>query len=101
MAIQICVRTAFGEVPKKALIRRCCLIHRKNSSTCHLARYNSAMVSAGSEKSFVTKVSFFPVAGSWNRTRRSYVGYAFAVSRPVRTTVWSQIGPVLRSTGWE
>jgi hypothetical protein len=26
-AIQICDLTAFSEVPKKTLIRRCCLIH--------------------------------------------------------------------------
>jgi len=26
MAIQICVFSAFSEVPKNALIRRCCLI---------------------------------------------------------------------------
>ncbi len=26
-AIQMCVFTAFSEVPKKALMRRCCLIH--------------------------------------------------------------------------
>ena len=32
MAIQIWVFTAFSEVPKNALIRRCCLIHLKNSS---------------------------------------------------------------------
>ena len=33
--IHICVLTAFSLVPKKALMRRCCLIHLKNSSTCH------------------------------------------------------------------
>jgi hypothetical protein len=31
MAIQICVFTAFSEVPKNALMRRCCLIHLKKS----------------------------------------------------------------------
>src|SRR6516165_9035417 len=34
MAIQIWVFTAFSEVPKNALMRRCCLIHLKNNSTC-------------------------------------------------------------------
>jgi hypothetical protein len=29
-------RTAFSDCPQKDLTRRCCLIHLKNSSTCHL-----------------------------------------------------------------
>ena len=33
MAVQIWVLTAFSEVPKKVLMRRCCLIHLKNNST--------------------------------------------------------------------
>src|SRR5665647_2309486 len=33
-AHQICVFTAFSLVPRKRLMRRCCLIHLKNSSTC-------------------------------------------------------------------
>ena len=33
-AIQIRLLTLLGEVPKKRLIRRCCLIHLKNSSIC-------------------------------------------------------------------
>jgi transcriptional regulator GlxA family with amidase domain len=37
-AIQICVFTAFSLVPRNALMRKCCLIHLKNSSTCHLRR---------------------------------------------------------------
>jgi hypothetical protein len=36
-AIQICDFTAFSEVPKNALIRRCCLMQRKKSSTCQRA----------------------------------------------------------------
>jgi hypothetical protein len=32
--IQICDLTAFSEVPEKRLMRRCCLIRLKNSSTC-------------------------------------------------------------------
>ena len=43
-AIQIWVFTAFSEVPKKRLMRRCCLIHLKNSSTYQRERYNSQMV---------------------------------------------------------
>jgi len=43
-AIQIWVFTAFSEVPKNRLMRRCCLIHLKNNSTCHRDRYNSQMV---------------------------------------------------------
>ena len=38
------VFTAFCEVPKNRLIRRCCLIHLKNNSTCHRDRYNLQMV---------------------------------------------------------
>ena len=33
MAIKIWVFTAVSEVPKKLLMRRCCLIHLKKSST--------------------------------------------------------------------
>ena len=39
-AIQICVFTAFSLVPRNALMRRCCLIHLKNSSTCQRCRYS-------------------------------------------------------------
>jgi len=38
-AIQICDFTAFSEIPKNAFTRKCILIQRKNSSTCHLALY--------------------------------------------------------------
>jgi len=34
MAIKICVFTTFSLVPKKTLMRKCCLIHLKNNSTC-------------------------------------------------------------------
>src|SRR5450759_4300736 len=40
MAIQICVFTAFGVVPKNALMRRCCLIHLKNS--CRVRNWRGA-----------------------------------------------------------
>ena len=30
------MRTAFSDSPQNLLTRRCCLIHLKNSSTCHL-----------------------------------------------------------------
>src|SRR5882672_1481349 len=40
MAIQICVFTAFSEVPKNALIRRCCLIHLKKSSRIRSSTYS-------------------------------------------------------------
>ena len=36
--------TTFSEVPKKCLMRRCCLIHSKDSSTCQRETYNSQMV---------------------------------------------------------
>ena len=49
-AFHIWVFTAFSEVLKNDLIRRCCLIHLKNSSTCHRWRYSSATVSAGTAK---------------------------------------------------
>lgn len=43
MAIQICVFTAFSLVPKNTLMRKCCLIHLKNNSTCQRWRYKSAI----------------------------------------------------------
>ena len=33
-AIQIWVLTAFSDVPKNRLIRKCCVTHLKNNSTC-------------------------------------------------------------------
>src|ERR1700693_4399800 len=54
-AIQICDLTAFSEVPKKALIRRCCLIHLKKSSTCQRQRYSSVIVNAGKTKLLVRR----------------------------------------------
>ena len=53
MAIQIWVLTALAEVPMNRLIRRCCLIHLKNSSTCQRLLYVRAMVSAGRTKLLV------------------------------------------------
>jgi hypothetical protein len=47
MAIPICVFTAFSEVPKNALIRRCCLIHLKKSSTCQRQRYQIGDAQSG------------------------------------------------------
>src|ERR1019366_7125776 len=71
MAIQICDLTAFSEVPKKALIRRCCLIHLKKSSTCQRQRYSSVIVSAGKTKLLVRKMRVLAVSGSLKRIRRS------------------------------
>src|ERR1019366_1262079 len=68
-AIQICDLTAFSEVPKKALIRRCCLIHLKKSSTCQRQRYSSVIVSAGKAKLLVRKMRVLAVSGSLKRMR--------------------------------
>ncbi len=42
MAIQIWVFTALVLLPTKALMRRFCLIHLKNSSTCQRLLYSDA-----------------------------------------------------------
>ena len=43
----------------KVLIRRCCLIHLKKSSTCQRRRYSSAITPAGRVKLLVRKISRF------------------------------------------
>jgi len=53
-----------ADVPKKALIRRFCLIHLKNSSTCQRALYSRVIVSASSVKQLVSSTSRLPVSGS-------------------------------------
>jgi IS5 family transposase len=45
-------------------IRRCCLIHLKNSSTCQRCLYICAMVSAGSAKFLVRNFRRLPVSAS-------------------------------------
>ena len=42
-------------------MRRCCLIHLKNSSTCQRQRYSSVMVNAGKTKLLVRKISVLVV----------------------------------------
>ena len=44
MAIQTCVLTAFRRCQRTSLIRRFCLIHLKNNSTCQRHLYSFAMV---------------------------------------------------------
>jgi adenosylhomocysteinase len=73
-AHQICVFTAFSLVPRKRLMRRCCLIHLKNSSTCQRLLYSAAIVSAGSVVLLVRKTSVLPDSGSLKRTRRRCSG---------------------------
>ena len=46
-AIHIRVFTAFSDAPQTCLIRGCCLIPLKKSSTCHLFLYKAAMFKAG------------------------------------------------------
>ncbi len=60
-ATHVCVFTAFSVVPKNDLIRRCCLIHSKNSSTRHRQRWRSAMVDADNEKLLVRKTTVLSV----------------------------------------
>ena len=55
-AIPLCVFTAFSLVPKNALMRKCCLIQLKNSSTCQRSRYSSPTVSGGSAVLLVRNV---------------------------------------------
>ena len=86
-AIQIWLLTAFSEVPKNDLIRRCCLIHLKNSSTCQRYRYSSATVSAGIAKLLVRKLNVLSVDSSQYFTRRSGCGFRDAESSAVSTMV--------------
>ena len=72
-AIQICVFTAFSLVPRNALMRKCCLIHLKNNSTCQRWRYKSAINSGFNAKLFVKNVMRLPVL-SLTTTRRSAAG---------------------------
>jgi len=49
IAVQICINTAFGDVPRNDLIFNSCLISLKNCSISHLALYRSDMVFAVQE----------------------------------------------------
>ena len=49
-AIHTWLFTAFSDVPKNRLIRRCCLIHLKKSSTDHRLLYNAQTLRAGMPK---------------------------------------------------
>src|SRR3546814_18946304 len=73
-AIQTCVFTALAEVPKNALMRRCCLIHLKNNSTCQRWRYRAPIVAAGKANRLVSNTMDSPVFGPRRRSRRSTVG---------------------------
>lgn len=73
-AVQIWAFTAFSEVPKNFLMRRCCLIHLKNSSTCQCALYKAQIVAAGGVTRLVRKTSVLPVCGSLKRMRRRWTG---------------------------
>ena len=44
-AYLICVVTTFSLVPRKRLIRKCCLIDLKSNSTCQRFFYKAVMVS--------------------------------------------------------
>ena len=61
-----CVFTAFSLLPMKCLMRKCCLIHLKNSSTCQRLLYSAQMVNAGNALLLVRKISVFPDSGSLN-----------------------------------
>src|SRR3546814_5344170 len=67
-AIQICVLTAFSLVPRNVLIRKCCLIHLKNSSTCQRCRYKSAINVGSSAKLLVKNVMRFPLSSLTTRS---------------------------------
>ena len=69
----ICVFTAFSLVPKNTLMRKCCLIHLKNNSTCQRWRYRSAINSGFKMKLLVRNASRLPVS-SLTTTRRIVVG---------------------------
>ena len=56
---------------------------------------------AGRAKLLVRKTSVLSVSGSLNRMRRSGASKPLREWKPVRTMVWSQISPVVRSTGCE
>ena len=73
MAIQIFVFTAFSLVPKNTLMRKCCLIHLKNNSTCQRWRYRSAINSGFKVKLLVRNTSRLPMS-YLTTTRRIVVG---------------------------
>lgn len=74
MADHTCVFTAFSLVPRNFLMRRCCLIHLKNSSTCQRCLYSAQIVRAESAVLLVRKTSLLPESGSLKRMRRRCSG---------------------------
>ena len=60
---QDCVLTAFSAVPKKRLMRGCCLIHLKNNATCQRHLSNLAMVGGGGARSLAGNTRALPVSG--------------------------------------
>lgn len=62
IAVQICINTALGEVPRKDLIFRSCLMSLKNCSMSQRALYRSDMVFAVQKNWFVisSMVYFVP-----------------------------------------
>lgn len=72
MLIQICVFRAFALVPKNTLMRKCCLIHLKENSTCQRWRYRSAINSGFSAKLLVRNTRRLP-ASFLTTTQRSVV----------------------------
>src|SRR5450432_1554872 len=56
------MRTAFSDVPKKWLIFKVCLTHRKNNSIAQRRLYRSAISCALAERSLVKMRSTLPVS---------------------------------------
>ena len=98
-AIQSCVSTALRDVPTELLTLRRCLIHLKNSSTCHLDLQVSAMVAADSLKLVVRRTQRLPASGSLNPIRRNGWGQRFLPRTLVSSMAWSLVTPRLRRAG--
>jgi hypothetical protein len=90
IADQIWALTAFSDVPKKALMRRCCLIHLKNSSTCQRYLYSLAMVMAGKAKLLVRNTSVLPVANDAARGDKKSIQLIIVLLQAFEPTIEAQ-----------
>ena len=100
-ANQICVFTAFSLVPKNRLMRRCCLIHLKNSSTCQRLLYR-ARSSRPAERVVGQEDQRLARLGILETDAPQMLGVVpGGVEAVERRCVWSQITPVERSVGAE
>ena len=93
------MRTAFSEVPRKWLIFKICLIHRKNNSIAQRRLYKSAMSRALAVRSLVKMRNAWPV--SITPPNFADKGRHRVVARS-RETLWKISGPIAddRASRW-